>query len=364
MSRFFPGQFITRSAYAASIVLAVAILTQLLNAWVLSSRADPARQILGQRADEEALRKVRKELGLQLSPTLRMLRALNDLMPLSLHNKDEESAFYYYPTRYSGIILKEFNAWVLALKWPYVGYSYQTGEAVHNLLLRTIPATTVLAFIALIMGVLGGTFMGFIAALGRGKVSDLFLTALATLGVAAPSFLVALLAQYFLAFRWAHRTGLPLQGSLLSPSEDGSTLVWTPENIILPALVLGVRPFASVLSLVRTAALEALSSEYVKTARAKGLRPSLIYGRHILPNVLMPVVSLTGNWLAGLMGGAVFVEFVFGWNGVGKLMVDALEARDFNVVSGVLLYMALVFLVIHYLTEWVYRRLNPELRRI
>lgn len=362
MSEVPRGSFGSRLGYAASIMLAVAVLTQLLNIWVLSRRADPARQILGQRADEAALSKVRKELGLNLSPPLRILRTFNDLLPISLHKKEEESSFYYNPHRYKGIVLKRFGSWILALKWPYVGYSYQIGEAAHTLLIRAIPATAILALAALLVGVAGGIVLGFWAALSRGKMSDLLLMTLATLGVAAPSFLVALLVQYLFAFELGPWTGLPLQGGLLSPSIDGLTLVWTPRSLILPAFVLGIRPLASVLSLVRTAVLEAFSADYVKTARAKGLTSLRIYFRHILPNVLMPVASLSGNWLAGLMGGAVFVEFVFGWNGVGKLMVDALEARDFNVVSGVLLYMALIFLLIHYSTEWLYRKLHPELR--
>lgn len=363
MSGFSARRFASRLGYAASIILAVALLTQLLNIWVLSSRADPARQILGQRVDEEALRRVRRELGLHLSPPFRVLRALNDVLPVSLYCSEEESPFYYNSERYNGRIFSLNDSWILVIKWPYVGYSYQNGEAVHTLLFRAIPATAVLAVTALLIGMLGGIILGFGAALKRGKILDGAFLGFATLGVAAPSFLVALLAQYLLAFRWAQWTGLPLQGSLLSPSGDGSALKLAPENLILPALVLGIRPLASVMTLVRTAVLEALSAEYVKTGRAKGLLPLRIYGKHILPNVLMPVVSLSGNWLAGLMGGAVFVEYVFGWNGVGKLMVDALEARDFNVVSGILLYMALIFLIIHYTTEWLYTILNPELRR-
>lgn len=351
-----------RVAYAASIFLAVAVLTQLLNALVLSGRADPARQLLGQRAEESALHQVRRELGLHLSPALRILRALNDLSPLSLHKKDSESAFAFDPARHTGWYA-DAGSWRIALKWPYVGYSYQNGEPVHRLLFRAIPATVVLAVTALLIGLFWGILLGFWAALKHGKITDAALSSIASLGVAVPSFLVALLAQFLFAFRWGHYTGLPLMGSLIVPNADGAGVQWALQNLVLPAFVLGIRPMASILNVVRTAVLETLSAEYVKTACAKGLSSQRVYLRHVLPNALMPVVSLAGNWLAGLMGGAVFVEYVFGWNGVGKLLVEALENRDFNIVSGILLYMAFMFLLIHYATEWVYGLLNPELRR-
>ncbi|MCS6979262.1 MAG: ABC transporter permease [Flavobacteriales bacterium] len=347
--------------YGISVLAGVAVVSQVLNVWVLSHRADPARQALGQRADEATVQQVRHQMGLHLSPALQVLRALNDLSPVSLHLAKENSAFAFDPGKYQGVPLA-LGGVVLALKWPYAGYSYSFAEPVHRVLGRALPATCLLAFSALMIGLAGGVFLGFISALKRGSPMDFSLVAMATLGVAVPSFLAALLASYFLAFQWHEITHLPLQGNFMTPDLSGRGKVWTAQNLILPALVLGLRPLSSVLTLVRTAVLEMRGAEFIKTARAKGLASGTIYWRHLLPNVLMPVVSLAGNWLASLMGGAVFVEYVFGWNGVGKLLVDALEARDFPLINGIILYMSVALVVIHYATEWLYHRLNPELR--
>lgn len=344
------------------ILLGVALLAHTLNVTVLGRNADPARQLLGQRADEVTLRKVRQELGLHLPWYLQLLRSLNDLSPLSIHTTIPGSPFYYNEAHYSGRTFR-WKHYCLALKWPYAGFSYPHGLPVHRVIQRAIPHTVLLALAALLVGLILGLPLGFWSALRMGKSLDHFLIAVSTLGVSAPSFVMALLAAYIFGY-WLHDwTGLQVQGNFFTPHPEGKGWLWTPQNLLLPALVLGVRPLASVFSVVRTTVLEACSSDYVRTAKAKGLPPSVIYRTHILRNIMFPIISLSGNWLAGLLGGAIFVEYVFGWNGVGKLMVDALEARDFPLVGGILIYMALALLFIHYITEKLYKIIHPELRR-
>ncbi|MCS6980808.1 MAG: ABC transporter permease [Flavobacteriales bacterium] len=363
MSREKPYQgLLGRLGQALVILVGVALLTHTLNFTVLSRNADPARQLLGQRADELTLRKVRQELGLHLPWYLQLFRSLNDLFPLSIHTTNPGSPFYYNAAQYSGLTFC-WQHGCLALKWPYAGFSYPHGLPVHRVIQRAIPHTILLALAALFIGLVLGLPLGFWAALRQGKPLDHFLIAASTLGVSAPSFVMALLAAYTFGY-WLHDwTGLQVQGNFFTPHPEGKGWLWTPQNLLLPALVLGVRPLASVFSVVRTTVLEARSSDYVRTAQAKGLPPIVIYHIHIFRNILFPIISLSGNWLAGLLGGAIFVEYVFGWNGVGKLMVEALEARDFPLVSGILIYMALALLFIHYITERLYKIIHPELRR-
>jgi ABC-type dipeptide/oligopeptide/nickel transport system permease component len=156
-------------------------------------------------------------------------------------------------------------------------------------------------------------------------------------------------------------TGLGMTGSLYEiDAFDGEVLQL--KNLILPALALGIRPLAIVVQLSRSSMLDELSKDYVRTAKAKGLSSFRIIKDHVLRNALNPVITAISGWFASLMAGAFFVEYIFGWKGIGKVTVEALDKYDFPVVMGSVLYVALFFIVINILVDIIYGFLDPRVR--
>ena len=141
---------------------------------------------------------------------------------------------------------------------------------------------------------------------------------------------------------------------------NGEILQW--KNIILPAITLGIRPLSVIVQLTRSSMLEVLSMDYVRTARAKGLSMWTVIVKHALRNALNPVITALSGWFGSLLAGAVFIEYIFGWKGVGKVTVDALEHYDFPVVMGSVLMVSIFFVLINILVDLLYARLDPRVR--
>jgi peptide/nickel transport system permease protein len=180
-------------------------------------------------------------------------------------------------------------------------------------------------------------------------------------GVAAPSFVVALLMAYVFGYLLAPWTGLSMTGSL-QQLDALNGWVWVPKNLLLPALTLGIRPLSVVVQLTKDSVSDVLAQDYVRTARAKGLHPFRVWWKHVWPNALNPVVTALSGWLSSMLAGAVFVEYVFGWQGMGKLTVDALMVFDLPVVMGVVLWSGLLFVLMNILVDWLYTVLDPRVQ--
>jgi len=151
-------------------------------------------------------------------------------------------------------------------------------------------------------------------------------------------------------------------GSLYTIDDFGEGIRLDLKNIILPAFTLGIRPLAVIIELTRSSMLEVLSQDYIRTAKAKGLSFFMVIKRHALKNVMNPVVTAISGWFASLMAGAVFVEYVFDWKGMGMVMVDGLNKYDFPVVMGSLLFIAVILVIINILTDITYGLLDPRVR--
>lgn len=177
-----------------------------------------------------------------------------------------------------------------------------------------------------------------------------------------PSFFAAILFAWIFGFLLHEFTGLNMTGSLYGVDDfgNGSHLQW--RNIILPAIVLGIRPLGVVIQLMRNSLLEVLSQDYIRTARAKGLSEIRIIRKHALKNALNPVVTAISGWFASMLAGAVFVEYIFGWNGLGKEVVEALNTLDLPVIMGSVLVIAATFVVINILVDVIYAWLDPRIR--
>jgi len=318
---------------------------------------DPAQMTLGQRADVQSLEAVKKELGLDKPLGIQFLYFVSDLSPISLENKDIESKQKY---QYWGLFPVSHNQ-LLVLKRPYLRRSYQTKREVADILADTIPNTLILAFSSMLFATFFGILFGVFSALYKDTWVDRLSIGISILGISAPSFFAGIIIAWFFGFVLHHYTGLNMTGSLFN-YDPFQGKVLDLRNLILPMLTLGLRPLAIIMQLTRSAMLDVLSQDFIRTARAKGLSENQILWKHALRNALNPVVTAISGWFASLLAGSFFVEYIFGYNGLGKATVDALELNDFPVVMGSILFVASIFVVINVLVDILYALLDPRVR--
>lgn len=184
---------------------------------------------------------------------------------------------------------------------------------------------------------------------------------IAILGISVPSFFAAIIIAWLFGFEWRQYTGLNMFGSLYEVDPfKGETLAL--QNVILPAIALGIRPLAIITQLTRSSMLDVLSQDYIRTATAKGLSRRLVIAKHALRNALNPVLTAVSGWLASLLAGAFFIEYIFNWRGLGKVTVDALTTSDFPVVMGSVLIVAIIFISINIVVDILYGVLDPRVR--
>lgn len=323
---------------------------------------DPAALMLGQRASKDAIDAIHRDLGTNRPLVVQYANYLNDLSPVSVHNeKNAESFWYLNPHKYSWTpLLAVGKNKVIVLKYPYLRRSYITKREVSAIIRETLPETAVLAFSAIFIATVLGILLGIVTAIKKDSFIDRAIFLFATVfGMSAPSFLVGLLVAWLFGYVLAAYTGLSPSGSLYDID------VWKGEqlhlkNLILPAITLGVRPLSIVIQLTRSSLLEVLSQDYIRTARAKGLSFTRVIFKHALKNALNPVVTAISGWFATLMAGAVFVEKIFSWKGIGNEVVDALNNNDLPVVMGATLIFAVIFVVINSLVDIIYGILDPR----
>jgi peptide/nickel transport system permease protein len=181
------------------------------------------------------------------------------------------------------------------------------------------------------------------------------------LGISAPSFFMGIVIAYVFGFVLTEYTGLHMTGSLFTVDPfEGRELQL--KNLILPAITLGIRPLAIITQLTRSAMLDVLDQDYIRTAYAKGLSRRVVVFKHALRNALNPVITAITGWFAELLAGAFFVEYIFGWKGIGKITVDALEKLDFPIVMGSVLVTAAFFILINLLADILYGVVDPRIR--
>lgn len=326
---------------------------------------DPARMMQGQRTDLSSVEAVKKELALDRPLYVQFLYYLNDISPLSLHNpSDTNSLIFLNEANYAPFLsIVHFSQQrALVLKAPYLRRSYQSQRKVSDILGAAFPLTALLAFVSMVFACVVGITMGILSALRKDSIFDKTSLVLSVFGMSLPSFFAAVLVAWVFAFLLADFTGLNMSGSLFAVDDFGDGEYLDLKNIILPAFTLGIRPLAVVAELTRSSFLDVMSQDYIRTAKAKGLSRFKVVTRHALKNAMNPVVSAISGWFASLMAGAVFVEYVFDWKGVGVVMVDGLEKFDFPVVMGALLVISVILVIINIFADIVYGWLDPRIR--
>lgn len=299
---------VRRLLQAIPVLLGVAVVTFVLMNVV---PGDPVLEMLGKRADPAVVEKVREQLG------------LND----PLH-------------------VQFFRFLVNAVRGD-LGNSYRFQRPVTQLIMDAFPVTVRVAFSAMLVGLVIGLSVGIVSAVKQYSALDHGGMILALSFISAPIFWVALVAQYVFGLRLGI---LPISGFA------------TWRELVLPALVLGSRYAASIARLTRSSLLEVIRQDYVRTARAKGLGERVVIFKHALKNALIPVVTVVGLQIGGLLTGSILTESIFGIPGLGRLAVNAIWNRDFPLLQGTVLFTALVYVLSNLAVDLSYAYLDPRIR--
>jgi peptide/nickel transport system permease protein len=315
---------------------------------------DPARLVMGQTGDSTTQANIRKELYLDQPKWKQFVFYLNDVSPIAIHSKEE-----IQKKGLKGFFIGGESK--LAFKLPYLRKSYQTKKSVGSILMEALPGTILLAITAMLIAVVIGIPLGVLAAVKQNTWMDTTAVFSSIIGISAPSFFMGIIIAYVFGFVLSDYTGLHLTGSWFDIDENGVKRL-TLQNLVLPAVTLGIRPLAIITQLTRSAMLDILDQDYIRTAYAKGLSKQTVIWKHALRNALNPVVTAITGWFAELLAGAFFVEYIFGWKGIGKVTVDALEKLDFPVVMGSVLITAAFFILINILADILYGIIDPRVR--
>ena len=300
--------FIARRLLLAVPTLAGVLVAVFLLLYV--APGDPVQQMVGERADAVTIARLRAELKL-----------------------DEPLAVQF--TSYAGGVLS-----------GDLGRSYITGRPIMQDIRERFPATATLALVAMTIAITLGVGIGIVAALRPAGLFDKTLMAATYLGISFPVFWVGLLLILFFS----------LTLNLLPPSAYGGGAI----VLILPALTLGSRSIAYLARVTRSSMLEAMSSDHVRTARAKGLGPSAVILKHGLRTALIPVVTVIGLDVGSYLTGSILTETVFGWPGLGRYVVNAIARRDLPAIQGTVLFLSVVFVLVNLLTDMAYKRSDPR----
>lgn len=305
-----------RLLYSAVVLLGVLVVTFAI---VQLVPGDPIRLALGTRYTQEAYDALRTASGLD--------------RPLG------EQLITYILSAFTGDL----------------GVSFRSGEPVTELLLARLPATVSLALVGVIIGIAISLPAGIWAGLREGRLADAIVRITSQFGVSVPDFWMGLLliTLFSATLGWLPPSGYAAFGD--------DPLQWM-RRVALPGLTVGLVAAAIMTRYIRAAVLEVAHSGFVRTARSKGLKPSVVTWRHIVRNALVPVLTIVGIQLATILGGVIVVEVVFAWPGLGRLVFDAVASRDYALIQGAVLLIAVMFLVVNLIVDVCYALVDPRIR--
>ena len=300
---------IRRFFYSGLVVLGVVSVVF----FIMNLLPDPARMMQGQRADLATQQAIRHELGLD-KPVI---------------------------ARYGDFMMKTLRG--------DLGRSYTSNRLVLDSILERLPATAILALSAMLIATIMGIGIGIISAVKSYTIIDNFSMLFALIGISIPAFVLGLLAMLVFG-SWLQV--LPISGYI----DQGIGY------LILPMLTLAIRPISVIARVTRSSMLDVLSSDYVRTAKAKGLSSRSVVYRHALRNALNPVVTTVSAWLAALLTGTYIIEYIFNWPGIGLMTVDAIPRSDFPTIQGTVIFSAVIFVSINFLVDVLYAWLDPRVK--
>lgn len=340
---------VTRLGGGILVLITVVIL---ISSIIYLAPVDPARLTFGQRTDSQALITKRSQLGLDRPLHYQLLYYLKDISPVALADQS-------YIERNKIFADLKLGSKHLILKAPYLRESYQSGRSVYLMIKEALPKTVFLGISALVISSLLGLFLGVIAAIFHNTFLDNAIIGFTTLGYSVPSYVSAIVLALVFGYLLSDYTGLGIQGSIFELNDIGDPVVrW--KNLILPSIALGVRSISIFAQLTRSAMLDVLSMDYIRTAKAKGLSFRKIILNHAFRNALNPVATSISGWFASILAGAFFVENVFNFRGIGDLTVTALTNYDIPVILGCVILICSIFIVINIIMDFLYPLIDPK----
>lgn len=274
---------------------------------------DPARLMLGQRADIASIDAVRKQLGL-------------------------DDPLY---VQYGRFMLKAVQG--------DLGRSYSSNRDVLTTIIETFPATAILAISALLISSIIGILIGVVSSVKPYTLSDNISMLVALFGISFPPFALGLIMAFVFGalLKW-----FPISGYI------NNGMIY----LVLPMLTLALRPLSIIARLTRSSMLDVLGQDYVRTARAKGVNEWKVIIRHALRNALNPVITTISAWLAALLGGTFFIEYIFNWPGIGLLAINSILSLDFPMIQGTVLFTAVIFIIVNVIVDIIYAFLDPKVK--
>lgn len=311
--------------------------------------------VMGQTGDSTTQANIRRELYLDQPKWKQFIFYCNDVSPICIHSKEDIRS-----KQLRGIFIGGDTKF--GIKIPYLRKSYQSKREVGTILAEALPGTLMLAIAAMFIAILVGIPLGVLAAVKQNTWLDTSAVFGSIAGISAPSFFIGIIVAYLFGFVLSGWTGLHISGSWFEVSGTTGHRSLSLQNLILPAVTLGIRPMAIITQLTRSAMLDVLDQDYMRTAYAKGLSKRKVIWKHGLRNALNPVITAITGWFAELLAGAFFVEYIFGWQGIGKVTVDALEKLDYPVVMGSVLVSATFFIFINILADILYGVVDPRVK--
>ena len=294
-----------------SILIILGVMTVIF--FVMNLLPDPARMMQGQRADLSTQSAIRHELGLDLPVHERYFKFIGNAMTGDL------------------------------------GRSFTSNRMVMESIMERLPATALLALSSMFLATILGIGIGILSAVKSYSLIDNFSMFFAMLGISVPSFVLGLLMMIVFG-SWLQI--LPISGYI----DQG----W--DHLILPMLTLALRPISIIARVTRSSMLDVLSSDYIRTATSKGQTKTKIIFRHALRNALNPVVTTVSSWLAALLTGTFFIEYIFNWPGIGSMAFDAIPRSDFPTIQGTVLLSAIIFVVVNFFVDILYAKLDPKVK--
>ncbi len=319
---------------------------------------DPVEEIMGKHPSQADRQMLNKEFGFDQPLFVQFIMYVNDFSPLSIHENTPKNEEKY---QYLTLLALGKNAFVI--KYPYLRLSIVDSSKVSTRLLENLEGTLWLSVVAMILATVGGVLLGLWAALRKDSSIDRTIVAVSVIWFSTPSFVMAILISAFFGYYLAEYTGLPslpVRGHFFEVTANGRVFHW--QNMVLPAFTLSLRPLAIIIQLTRNAMLDVLSQDYIRTAKAKGLPKWKVIGKHALRNALNPVITAVSGWFAALMTGAFFVEYLFNLKGLGYVTIKAVETKDFPVIMGATIIIAIIFVLINIIVDIIYALTDPRIR--
>lgn len=251
-------------------------------------------------------------------------------------------------------LLQQYTMYVANAATGNLGVSFRSGQPVTELLLARLPATVSLAAVGIIIALLVSFPLGVVSALRHGSAVDSAVRAVSQLGVSLPNFWLGML----LILLFSSTLGWLPPSGYVPLTQD---IVGWAQHVTMPAITVGVVAASILTRYVRSSVLETMSLDHVRTAESKGLPRRLVLMRHIIRNALVPVITITGTQIAAILGGVIVVEVVFAWPGLGLLVYDAVKARDYPLLQGAVLLIAVTFLVVNLIVDLLYAKVDPRI---